>query len=72
VGDVAYKLKLPDHAKIHPIFHVSQLKPFKGYHTIDHYLPLPLTMTDSSNESVTSQNNQERTTKNSTDPNLMG
>ncbi|KAE8655617.1 hypothetical protein F3Y22_tig00117021pilonHSYRG00031 [Hibiscus syriacus] len=43
IGRVSYKLELPDFTRIHPVFHVSQLKPCKG-HPLQQITPLPLMM----------------------------
>lgn len=36
---VSYKLELPESAKVHPIFHVSQLRRVKGDHPVITQLP---------------------------------
>lgn len=41
VGPVAYKLKLPDHSKLHLVFHVSCLKKHLGSN-IQPIVPLPV------------------------------
>ena len=39
VGVVAYKLQFADHVRIHPVFHVSQLKKAIGDHHVESEMP---------------------------------
>lgn len=43
IGAVAYHLQLPDTARIHPVFHVSQLKKAIGNQPAHPELPIDLT-----------------------------
>ncbi|KAJ0440472.1 putative nucleotidyltransferase, Ribonuclease H [Helianthus annuus] len=43
VGSVSYELELPPEAKIHPVFHISMLKPAHGSFASGPTVPLPIT-----------------------------
>lgn len=42
IGEVAFRLQLPDNARIHPVFHASQLKKAAGDHHVEAELPTDL------------------------------
>lgn len=42
VGTVAFQLQLPAQARIHPVFHVSQVKQVVGSHPVETELPQEL------------------------------
>ncbi|VFQ69620.1 unnamed protein product [Cuscuta campestris] len=44
IGEVAYCLRLPETSKIHPVFHVSVLRPYRSNRPEVNVLPLPKTL----------------------------
>jgi len=40
IGELAYELALPATSKIHPVFHVSLLRPYYGSDPLKHFKPL--------------------------------
>jgi hypothetical protein len=51
IGSMAYKFLLPTSAKLHPVFHISILKPCVGDHATQ-YCPLPLLTTEEGPELI--------------------
>ncbi|GMI69755.1 hypothetical protein HRI_000644800 [Hibiscus trionum] len=58
VGNVAYKLEFPEAARIHPLFHVSQLKLCKGKPE-KQVTPIPLLVTTGEDEVNSTKTNLE-------------
>lgn len=46
IGEVAYRLRLPEQSRIHPVFHVSLLKKAIGEYQVQGELPKDLEITD--------------------------
>ena len=52
VGAVSYRIKLPESARIHYVFHVSQLKKAVGSYTVEPELPAELGVEDADVEEL--------------------